>query len=350
MTSSETGAQTRKEINQQPETWLDTIERVSASAMRLHLPAVATGAGTSHYAAMAVAAAWPGMTAAASTDLLVDWQRHVGAASTVLSLARSGDSPESAAVVKRIQRAMPGVRHLAITCNAKGKLAALDCVETLLLDPRTNDRSLVMTSSFSNLTLAGTLMGRGEKWMQEARDACRSVAARIDEIDEAARAAAALVDDRVVFLASPVMFGAAREATLKALEMTAGLVAPMAETYLGLRHGPMSFIEADTPVICFLSSDPAVRRYETDLVAELVAKRIGQPFAVGGMDTPGGLFQAKVRTGAEELPDWMRTAFDIVFAQMLGYHMSLARGLDPDNPSPGSVITRVVQGVEIYED
>lgn len=350
MTSSETGVVTRTEILQQPDTWLDTIDRVAGSELRVRPPAVATGAGTSHYAAMAVAESWPGMSAAASTDLLVDWARYLSAESTVLSLARSGDSPESAAVVKRIRRLMPGVRHVAITCNASGRLATLDGVETLLLDPRTNDRSLVMTSSFTNLTLAGTLLGRGGRWMEEARGACGRVAAQMEEIDEAARRVAAMVGERVVFLASPVLFGAAREAALKSLEMTAGLVAPMAETYLGLRHGPMSFVDADTPVVCFLSSDAMVRRYELDLAAELVAKRIGRLVAVGAGEAPEGLFPEVVKTGSEELPDWLRTAFDIVFAQLLGYHLSLGRGLDPDNPSPGRVITRVVQGVQTYED
>ncbi len=350
MTSSETGVVTRTEILQQPDTWLDTIERVAGSALRVGPPAVATGAGTSHYAAMAVAESWPGMSAAASTDLLVNWARHLSAQSTVLSLARSGDSPESAAVVKRIRRELPLVRHVAITCNATGQLAMLDGVETLLLDPRTNDRSLVMTSSFTNLTLAGTLLGRGEPWLDAARAACGKVAARFEEIDQAAGRVAAMAGERVVFLASPALFGAAREAALKALEMTAGLVVPMAETFLGLRHGPMSFVEADTPVVCFLSSDAMVRRYELDLAAELVAKRIGRLVAVGAQEAPEGLFPAMVRTGSEELPDWLRTPFDIVFAQLLGYHLSLRRGLDPDSPSPGRVITRVVQGVQTYED
>ena len=38
----------------------------------------------------------------------------------------------------------------------------------------------------------------------------------------------------------------------------------------------------------------------------------------------------------------------ITLPQLLGYHLSLARGLDPDNPSPGGVINRVVQGVVIH--
>ena len=44
----------------------------------------------------------------------------------------------------------------------------------------------------------------------------------------------------------------------------------------------------------------------------------------------------------------MRTPFEILIPQLLGYHLSRGLGLNPDNPSPDGVITRVVQGVTIH--
>ena len=64
-------------------------------------------------------------------------------------------------------------------------------------------------------------------------------------------------------------YGAARESALKMLEMTAGRVITLSETYLGLRHGPMSSVHPDTFIVCFLSSDPQIRGYESDLIREL---------------------------------------------------------------------------------
>ena len=55
-----------------------------------------------------------------------------------------------------------------------------------------------------------------------------------------------------MFLGTGALHRAAREASLKLLEMTEGRVPVLAETYLGLRHGPMSFIHDDTLVVCFL--------------------------------------------------------------------------------------------------
>ena len=65
------------------------------------------------------------------------------------------------------------------------------------------------------------------------------------------------------FLEAVRGLAAARECALKMLEMTAGRVSTMCESYLGVRHGPMSYIHKDTLVVCFLSSDPMLRAYES---------------------------------------------------------------------------------------
>lgn len=349
MTHSETGTDTRCEILQQPDTWLDTIDRCGRARFRLPAPLVATGAGSSYYAARAIEAAWPGGRAIPSTDLLVDGPRLLGEAGSLLSLARSGDSPESGALVRNVQRERPGVRHLAITCNPDGALARMSGVQALLLDPRTNDRSLVMTSSFSNLALAGSLLGPAEVDPNELTDACLTASASLLEMESIAQRLARTIPARVVFLASPVLLGAAWEASLKIMEMTAGRVCTLAETFLGLRHGPMSFLDANTLIVCFVSSNPGVRRYECDLMAELRAKRLGYLVGILPSGAPAESFDVAIPSSAGRLPDRIRTAFDIVPAQLLALHLSHELGLHPDNPSPSSVITRVVRGVTIYD-
>src|SRR5207245_8243075 len=115
-------------------------------------PCVITGAGSSAYAALAIQAAFPTARAVPSTDLLVDVQ-PAGSGGILITLARSGDSPESAAVIRRVQRLFPEVRHFAITCNADGQLARFPGVTTSILDPRTTDRRFGTTSQSSNLVM-----------------------------------------------------------------------------------------------------------------------------------------------------------------------------------------------------
>ena len=80
---------------------------------------------------------------------------------------------------------------------------------------------------------------------------------------------------RALFLGSGAHFGAAREASLKMLEMTSGRVSATSETFLGLRHGPMSGVHDDTLVVSFLSSDPTIRAYESDVLKELNKEETG---------------------------------------------------------------------------
>jgi tagatose-6-phosphate ketose/aldose isomerase len=345
---------TRAEIFQQPALWPDTLNRVARGLagcdwFTSELDCTFTGAGSSAYAGLAIHAGLPASAAVPTTDLLVDPQPRFAAGAVLVSLARSGDSPESVAVVRRIQRLLPHVRHLAITCNADGQLAKFPGVAAIILDPRTNDRSLAMTSSFSNLALAGMCLRHGPTIDEVLEKVCDRVTRSLPALEKTARELAGGEMSRVVVLSSAPMMAWAQEASLKILEMSAGRLPVMAETHLGLRHGPMSFLQPDTLVLNILSSDPLRRRYQEDLLTELHTKKLGRIVSVVPDDVAPPAFAEIVPAMAPELPDELRTPFEIVFPQLLAYHLSLRAGLNPDNPSPGGVINRVVQGVRIHE-
>ncbi|MGA2558729.1 MAG: hypothetical protein ABSF17_03550 [Terracidiphilus sp.] len=346
---------TMPEILRQPHLWPVTVKEVHAAAGRLQLAAklqharvLLTGAGTSAYAAMAIASAWPRAYAVPTTDLLVDAERYLLDVDAVISVARSGDSPESVAVVERVRALRPDILQFAIVCNEDGALSHSSLNGVITLDPRTNDQGLVMTSSFSNLVLAGLVLVQAEAVAATVDELSARAIALFPDIDRACRRVADRTHDRIVILSSSPLLGWAREAGLKTLEMTAGHFPVITETHLGLRHGPMSFVKSDTLVLCLLSSDPLRRRYEEDLICELRAKKIG--YIVGIVD-PGaskGLFDEVIPAVAPQMIDALRTPYEILGPQLIGYHLSLRIGLNPDNPSPDGVINRVVQGVTIH--
>src|SRR5262249_24063629 len=136
------GNQTWKEIHQQPLLWPTTVHRVDVAISQLQLNSrlksarvVITGAGTSAWAANSVSPAWPRSRAVPSTDLLVETGRYVEDMEILLSIARSGNSPESMAVVDRVHKLRPDVWHLAVTCNSQGALATSPLVDAIVLDP-----------------------------------------------------------------------------------------------------------------------------------------------------------------------------------------------------------------------
>lgn len=340
------------EIQQQPDTWLTTLALMAkhpatSSIRALRGDSILCGAGSSAYAANAVEAAWPGARAIPTTDVLTEGGR-LPPARMMLSLARSGNSPESLAAIDRVRHSQPSLRHFAITCNAEGRLAQQPGVSAIVLDPRTNDRGLAMTSSFSNLVLAGLCVSHADEIGAELPALCRRVTQRAGELSEHAEHLARTLPARVVVLAPPPLFACAREAALKILELTAGKIAVLAETFLGLRHGPMSFLDADTLVLALVSSDRQTRRYEEDVLAELRAKKLGKLMGILPDGCDASIVDEAIPAVAGGLPDYLRTPFETMYAQLLAFHLSVRAGLDPDHPSPAGVITRVVQGFTIY--
>jgi tagatose-6-phosphate ketose/aldose isomerase len=352
---SNNNSYTRQEISAQPRLWPGTVRTIVNEVERLGLAGrlgsarvVLTGAGTSAYAAEAIAAAWPRARAVPTTDLLVDGQRLLAETDLLISLARSGDSPESAAVVQVARCLRPDLFQLAIVCNANGALAKSDVDHVLKLDPRTDDHSLVMTGSYSNLVLAGLTLARPDEVVQNVDVMSRRTESLLADLAQASLKAARCVVDRVVVLSSSPLAGWRQEAALKILEMTAGRFPVLAESYLGLRHGPMVFVAPSTLVVCILSSDPLRRAYELDLVGELREKRIGYLTGIGDFEEAESHFDAVIPAVAPRMDDTLRTPYEIVAAQLLGYNLSLLAGLNPDNPSPDGIINRVVQGVRIH--
>jgi fructoselysine-6-P-deglycase FrlB-like protein len=369
---------TLREICQQPITWPETaahMSRVSdtlAQALvdigidRHEGSIVLTGSGSSLYAAECLAfplqeaLGIPVSTVPAGAVLTHATASLPPAGLFLLvSLARSGNSPESRAVVDLVLETLPRARHLLITCNREGALATgyggVASVRTVVLDEKTNDRSLVMTSSFTNMVLAGQALAELDRLEAYAARANRLAEAAMRVLgDSADRLAAAARGGlrSAVYLGSGSRLAVAREAALKMVEMTDGRVWTLPESYLGLRHGPMSALDDHTLVVAFLSSNPVTRAYEMDLLRELERNRLGARRVVVGDGVPSeaapGPDDLVVDVGDGGLRDADLLFVDILVGQLLAFFRCRNEGLRPDAPSVDGVISRVVDTFEIH--
>jgi tagatose-6-phosphate ketose/aldose isomerase len=213
-----------------------------------------------------------------------------------------------------------------------------------------------MTSSFTSLVLAGLVLG-----VLDALDAYEARARALSQVathvlvdrSDALASVARSGFGSAIYLASGYRLGAAREAALKMMEMNAGKVATLAESFLGLRHGPMSVVQEDTLVVAFLSSEAVARSYELDLLRELRRKGIGGRRVIVGAGIP-----SEVQTGPDDvvvdvgvdaaLGDEDLSLIDVVVGQLLAFFHCLDSGFRPDSPSDDGVITRVVSDFEIH--
>jgi tagatose-6-phosphate ketose/aldose isomerase len=373
---------TPREISQQPDTWLTTYEiclnhrtEVNAALLRAGVgrgvsasPTVyLVGAGTSDYTGRALAPLvrrlWNCETwAVPSTTMLTDFDELHSAGKEYLwvSFSRSGDSPEGVAVLERALERNRFIHHLVITCNQKGKMAELcarhpDRALALVLDDAVNDRGLAMTSSFSNMLIAGQCVAHLNDL--ENFGAIVSVLSECGRqfLPLAAETAAdvtALGCARACFVGSGVLRGVADECALKVVELSAGKITTLAETPLGLRHGPMSSVDSQTLFVAFLSSDARKRGYELDLLREIDRKRLGRvrlAVTAGDGSEVADLVDYRLPLACPiDFPDYYRPALDVMLGQLLGLFASMRCGLKPDQPSPTGAITRVVQPIKLY--
>jgi tagatose-6-phosphate ketose/aldose isomerase len=373
---------TPREIWQQPETWSNTFERCrehrgelldllrrsgigrgSTSSPTVYL----VGAGTSDYAGRALAPllreqwgcdAW----AIPSTTLLTEFDEfhRPGREYLWISFSRSGESPEGVALLERALQRQREIWHLVITCNEQGSMAQLcsrhaDRALALVLDDAVNDRGLAMTSSFSNMVLAGQCVANLEDLGSFGQLVAQMVEGGRLFLPAAAEAAAAITMlgcTRACFVGSGPLRAVADESALKVVELSAGKVTTMSETPLGLRHGPLSSLDGQSLFVAFLSSEARRRGYELDLLREIDRKRLGRVRAVvtnQGFNDVSSLSDYCLSLNcATDLSDHYRPVLDVVLGQLIGLFTSMRCGLKPDQPSPNGAITRVVQPIKLY--
>jgi D-galactosamine 6-phosphate deaminase/isomerase len=377
---------TPREIQQQPETWKSTFRRCqdlgSELKERFHRAGIGTGgtssrivylvgAGTSDYVGRALAPLlrqrWGcEVWAVPSTTLLTDFDQfhQPGKQYFWVSFSRSGDSPEGVALLEKAIERHRQIQHLVITCNERGAMAEL-CRQNsshalaLILDDAANDRGLAMTSSFTNMLIAGQCVANivGATLNEPSYEDVLAHMVKVGTqfLPIAAEAAAFIATQgcsRACFAGSGVLRAVADESALKVVELSGGKIAAMAESALGLRHGPMSGVDEQSMFVAFLSNDRRRRGYEVDLLDEIRSKRLGRVRVVvtanGGQDVTSladRVLSLECRAG---FPDEYRPALDVMFGQLLGLFASSACGLKPDQPSPTGAITRVVSPIRLY--
>ena len=368
---------TWKEIQQQPAMWRATYDIVCSRKAEIEAfvkkyvaegyEIILTGAGTSAYIGDALQ--WvlsdtllKGAKAVATTDIITEAEGLFDKDSKVLlvSFARSGNSPESVGAINLVNKTAGQAAHIYITCNANGEMAKMadgsDNTLLVLLPPQTNDLSLAMTSSYSSMYLSCAMIANIEN-IEEHKAQIEAVAAATAEAlpkyTEAIKAMAERDFNRAVFLGSGELMGVAEESRLKLQELTDGTVMCAFDSFLGFRHGPKAVINKDTLLVYLLSENPATQRYEYDLIRQIKANNdITGYLAVSQSEPTVGeeYFDLSVVIGVPaEVKRCYKSVSYIFVAQLLGFYKALDLKRSPDNPSVSGNISRVVEGVTIYE-
>ncbi|MDF9825490.1 tagatose-6-phosphate ketose/aldose isomerase [Breznakia sp. PF5-3] len=372
------GYWTAKEINQQPETWKKTVQKIKENKSDIHafinkvilqkdFDIILTGAGTSEFVGNTVYSYLNRFTdykckSYATTDIVACPENYLSRKKPTLliSYGRSGNSPESVAAVEAANTVCEEIYHLFITCNKDGALAKFadgkDNCYAINITQETHDQSFAMTSSFSNMYLATVLSFRLDV-LSEMEGYVDTIVTGVNGLlNTGFTKIEAMIKDfdfrRLVYLGSNTNKGVAQESALKMLELTAGKVSTMFDTPLGFRHGPKSVIDNTTLTVVYLSDNPYTRQYECDIIKEMSPQRNGNKILAVSTyqdDEIEGLVDYFYSFDNNQKLDNVFIGLEyIVVAQLIALYKSLSFDITPDNPCPSGEVNRVVKGVTIY--
>jgi glutamine---fructose-6-phosphate transaminase (isomerizing) len=322
-----------------------SLERTAEVAGDLEVPGadrpwLFVGCGASYHAGAAAAGllcALGGQAQAApASDLWMNPDVWLRPGTVVVGLSRTGTTTETVAALRTAHR--HGAHTIGVSLAA-GTPVVSDVDTSLVLD-HVVESGRVMTRSFSNLLLASQSFGvsaalasgsASEAVVARYRSGLRAVggavAAAVAGYDEVAQVMAKAASDHVVFLGSGPDLGLCRQAALQTQETAR----PAVETHavLDYRHGPLSTLTPDSLVV-LLTSD---RSLPADLVlADDIAVLGGTLVAVGPDAVVAQLPDHVERVGTPgDLPRWVSGDIGLPFLQLLGYHLTVARGADPES-------------------
>lgn len=361
---------TAKEIEQQPKLWRDTIEILQREKEKILLflndinldssKIIFTGAGTSEFIGNTLAPYLRenlhlDIESRATTDIVNNPKAYVPLNKELLliSFARSGNSPESVATVEIVTKILPNTRHIIITCNKNGKLANMNLKNSIVLymPEESNDLGFAMTGSFSCMMLSAYVIFNIDK-INKLEDDLKQMSyyleSNIYRIKEKLEEIVKLDTERVVFLGSSNLKGLAQELSLKLLELCAGKLPTLYDSPLAFRHGPKSILNNKTLVFALLSNKEYSKKYDIDLIEELINDRKSKIIVLGNVEnTEDSNFNIYLENFSKDT--FILSLSYLITGQIYAFMKSLDLGIGPDNPCPSGEVNRVVQGVRIYD-
>jgi glucosamine--fructose-6-phosphate aminotransferase (isomerizing) len=258
------------------------------------------------------------------------------AESLVVGISQSGRSPDIVAVVEEARR--QGALTIALTNDPDSALAEIaDHVIDLRAGP---ELATAATKTYTTELLAAALLSTAldPPSPSESADLARLPALLTEALTAEPHArdlAAAHADrQRAVVLGRGYSYPSAREWALKLQEMA--LVAAMSYSAADFEHGPLALAEPGLPVLAVAPSGPELDA-QIDLLTRLKQDHGARLLVVSDASAARDIDEGLALPAG--IPPWLAPVVEIVPAQLYAYHLTVARGLNPDHPRSISKIT-----------
>lgn len=255
----------------------------------------------------------------------------------VIGISQSGRSPDIIAVVD--EGRSQGAVTVAMINDASSPLAAAaDHVIDLRAGP---ELATAATKTYTTELLALALLSHA---LDDASSTEADEIARVPglmetalETEEHARVVAErhAGRDRCVVLGRGYGYATAREWALKLQELAQ--VSALAFSAADFEHGPMALAEPDLPVMVVAPSGASLDA-QLALIHRLKVEHGAHVLALSDAALARQIDDGL--TVPPDIPGWISPMIEIVPAQLYTYHLTIARGLDPERPRTIQKVTR----------
>lgn len=254
----------------------------------------------------------------------------------VVGVSQSGESPDLLGVLAEANR--QGRPTLAITNNASSPMAQLASrsldlgvgVETAVAATKT------YTGQLLAIALLSEAMGGGDRSEENALLGVGEIVDQVLSTGAEARQAAKLLTkaNRCVVIGRGFHHATVHEWALKIAELTYLVAQPFSSA--DFRHGPMAIVERGLAVLAVLSEGPMYS--ELSGLMEEIKGAEARIVAISDREDAPADQLIKIPTTVE----WLSPIPAIVAAQLFTYHLTVARGHNPDRPRGLQKVTRTV--------
>jgi len=327
------GQFTRTEILSQTEAWAQALDVVNASDLPKagdYTQVLFTGCGSTYYLSLAAAALYQELTgrvarAVPGGELLLNSQIIFTNQMTLLvAISRSGTTTET---VKAVEKFKAEKRGEVVVITNYDEVLSRSADVNIVID-KGQEESVAQTRSFASMYVAVTALCAKMAGRKDLIEAMKQLPV-IGKYEAYAKELGENLNfDRFYFLGSGIRYGLACEVNLKMKEMTLTHSEPF--HFLEFRHGPMSMVNQNAVVVGMLSD--ANRTHEAKVLSEM--KILGGTVAALSEKDADVCFDSKI-------PESVRGVLYLPVLQLMAFHRSLAKGLNPDRPANLTAVVKL---------
>lgn len=340
-----------QEIKEQPDALARFLREESANVGRIAKKlktanvkyATIAARGSSDNAAtyaVYVLAAFNGLNVALATPSLYTFYKKPPRLqdSVVIGISQSGESTDILAVMEEARR--QHAPTLAVTNFADSALARI-ADDTILLhagEEKTIASTKTYSTSLAALALLSISMDADPARAHELESLPSAVSAALGTSASAEQAAARWKATRAcLVIGRGFNYATAFEIAQKIKELAYVIAEPYSSA--DFLHGPIAVIENRLPVI-FIAPSGVLQADSIEVMKKLKDKGADLVVISDG-DAALALADAPIAL-PNSVPEWLSPFTTIIAGQLLAYHLTRAKGIDPDHPRGLTKVTRTL--------